>query len=142
VLMGIGGYQAYIYAFRQHYHAIYRPWGTVDFLGWFRADYIRGGPKTHTFQNHILPSYSIPHLYLQRTHILPIQKASKHQDFFSTKHVFLVESVPSQKSSLNLSNEERRHLIQCGMVDEPDNLMYSIWLIYLLTLNEKLVPEN
>jgi hypothetical protein len=25
VLMGIGGYQAYIYAFRQHYGAIYRP---------------------------------------------------------------------------------------------------------------------
>lgn len=152
VLMGIGGYQAYIYAVKQPYGAIYRnvfigTEGLMLFWAGFvlLLAYLVGYTSQISYFAtliYFLPIVFLIYIYKELIYYL-FNRFLNTKTFLSSAqifHVFLAESVPSQKSNLNFSNEELKHLIKSGMIDEPDNLMYSIWLIYLLTLNEKLVP--
>lgn len=151
-LVIIGVSQGYLFAFKQPYAWMQRNcligvegviigWAGVvlyltEFYGYIDQD---------SYFSTLL--YFIPLgflLYIYKELIFYIhKKLIQNKEFKSMVqvfHIFQLHIIKSDSISLHYEFNELRQLIQSAMRNDPANLTYLLWLVYIMTLQEKYIP--
>lgn len=149
ILFIIGLYQAYLFAFKLPYGALFRNiFKGIEgvLLLWAGFVLVISDLNGYTDQGSYFPTiiYFIPIvfiLYIYKEFISwRYNKLIRTETFLNSTqvfHILLDEIDETKKRVLNFTDEELNNLIRCGIAREPENMLYSIWLVYLMTLKEK-----
>jgi hypothetical protein len=151
ILFIIGLYQAYLFAFKLPFGALYRNiFKGIEgvLLIWAGFVLFISDMNGYTDQESYFPTliYFIPIVFI--IYIYKEFISWRYNKLIRTKiflnstqvfHILLDEIDETKKTILNFSDQELNNLIRCGIVREPENLIYSLWLVYLMTLKEKFI---
>lgn len=154
VLVIIGYYQLYVFARKLPYGSITRNFfkgieGLVLFWGGFAMllAKLNGYVERDSYYGTLI--FFVPigfMIYLYKEYIHYRYNILLHTRLFLTPtqvfHILLAQSNPTLKVDIDFSYDELRYLIETGNMLEPKNLMYSIWLVYYMTLQEKIMPAK
>jgi hypothetical protein len=149
ILLFIGAYQSYLFAFKLPYGCLYRnimKGGEGLLLLWGGFVLILTEMFGYTEQDSYFSTllYFIPIGLLIFIYKEFIQY--RYRYLINTKtflnstqvfHIFIALNATPLKDILNFTRREFKHLIKVAIVYEPKNTIYLLWLAYMMSLNRK-----